>query len=350
MKKLTAGIFAGILTIVTVNAADAAIASKAYVDQQRDVVKALTETNKTDIAGLTQTVGGHTTDITNLKTDVEGNTTNISTLKGVVGENDQAGLRKEVADLKSTVGNLSGDGAGSVDNKIETAIGGLDGNVTGTGVVTEISQTDGVLTATLRKVAKADLDETLTSEIEGKMAKTAYDDATTMAADGTYAKKANTVGVNLTELDTQVKKNADDIVTANGKISANETSISNIDSKIGTVPADKTVVGLIDEAKTAAGTNLTDKLGELGGKTVAAALAEKQDMLDGENVVTDGTGNVITDVTAENGTVTVKKGMAMPEVPASAKGETGSFVLTATVKPDGTLEYYWEDITRKLAE
>ena len=41
------------------------------------------------------------------------------------------------------------------------------------------------------------------------------------------------------------------------------------------------------------------------------ALAGKQNLLDGTNVVTDGTGNVITEISAVNGVVTATKGMAL---------------------------------------
>ena len=326
MKKLTAGIFAGILTIVTVNAADAAIASKAYVDQQRDA-------NAAKITSLTATVGEHTTDITNLKTGVADNKADISDLTGVVGASDQAGLRKEVADLKTTVGNLSGGGAGSVADQIADALGDIP----------EGSTVQGELE---KKANKADLgtmaaknaeDYSTTAQMNAALANKLDTSKATVAADANYIKSGDGVATNLGLLDTQVKGNAD--------------SISGINTKIGTLPEGETnVVTMIQKVGTTAGTNLTDKLGDLGGKTVAAALAEKQDMLDGENVVTNGTGNVITAVTAENGTVTVKKGMVMPEVPATAKGETGTYVLTATVTDTGITNYMWESIERAAAQ
>ena len=56
MKKLTAGIFATLLAVVSVGAAHAEIASKGYVDQQVDTVEA-TVANKADSATVTALAG-----------------------------------------------------------------------------------------------------------------------------------------------------------------------------------------------------------------------------------------------------------------------------------------------------
>lgn len=61
MKKLTAGIFATILGVTAMGAADAAVTSKGYVDAAVGAVAG-------DVSTLSQTVEGHTTQITNLQT------------------------------------------------------------------------------------------------------------------------------------------------------------------------------------------------------------------------------------------------------------------------------------------
>ena len=73
MKKLTAGIFATLLTVVAVDGAYAAIASKQYVD---DINTALTSSiaNKADASTVTTlqgTVSGHTTQIGQINTKLE---------------------------------------------------------------------------------------------------------------------------------------------------------------------------------------------------------------------------------------------------------------------------------------
>ena len=326
MKKLTAGIFAGILTIVTVNAADAAIASKAYVDQQRDA-------NAAKITSLTATVGEHTTDITNLKTGVADNKADISDLTGVVGASDQAGLRKEVADLKTTVGNLSGGGAGSVADQIADALGDIP---EGSNVQAELE----------KKANKADLgtmaaknaeDYSTTAQMNAALANKLDTSKATVAADANYIKSGDGVATNLGLLDTQVKGNAD--------------SISGINTKIGTLPEGETsVVTMIQKVETAAGSDLTDKLGEgfPADSTVKAELDKKQNLLNNTNVTTTGNGNAIVSITAADGVVTATKGAVIPEV--TTTGQTGTYVLTATVTESGVTNYMWESIERATAQ
>lgn len=74
MKKLTAGIFATLLTVVAVDGAYAAIASKQYVD---DINTALTSSigNKADtstVTALEGTVSGHTQEISEINTALQG--------------------------------------------------------------------------------------------------------------------------------------------------------------------------------------------------------------------------------------------------------------------------------------
>ena len=81
MKKLTAGIFATILGVTAMGAADAAVTSKGYVD-----AALATKANASEVSTLSSTVAGHTTDIAGLKsadTTLQGN---IDTLAGKVGE------------------------------------------------------------------------------------------------------------------------------------------------------------------------------------------------------------------------------------------------------------------------
>lgn len=273
MKKLTAGIFAGILTIVTVNAADAAIASKAYVDQQRDGNKELIDANTADISVLKTTVGTNTTDITELKTTVE---------------------------------NLAGDGNGSVAEQIAGALGELGEDTT----------------------VKAELDKKQDKSTKAYSMGNAEGGwtALTEAEQG-----ALTSGIT-----------SDDVA----QITTNKTDIATISDKIGDVAEGKTLSEMIDDAKTAAAGDVDDKLGDLGegNETVADALGEKQDTLGATNVKTAGSGNAVVSVTAEDGVVTVTKGAVVPEV--TTTGQTGTFVLTATVTADGVANYMWESIER----
>lgn len=305
MKKLTAGIFAGILTIVTVNAADAAIASKAYVDAQDKV---------------------NTTAITNLTTTVEGHTTSIGS-------------------LQEAVNNLSGDGTGSVADQIADALG-------------EDFPADSTVQAELAKKAdKTALEDvtkdggtidtkisaaqtTLNTEIAKKQDKSTADYAMGTQAGGWKALTADELGA------------LQSGITSAGvtQITTNKTDIAGINTKIGTVAEGKTVVGLIDEAKNAAAGDVDTKLGDLGegNNTVADALAKKQNMLNGTNVKETGNGNAIVSITAADGVVTATKGAVIPEV--TTTGQTGTYVLTATVTESGVTNYMWESIERATAQ
>ncbi len=79
MKKLTAGIFATILGVTAMGAADAAVTSKGYVDA---VVGTVTQS----VTDLGTTVAGHTTAITNLQTADTTLQGNIDELAGKVGD------------------------------------------------------------------------------------------------------------------------------------------------------------------------------------------------------------------------------------------------------------------------
>jgi len=103
MKKLTAGIFATLLTVVAVDGAYAAIASKQYVD---DINTALTSSinNKADksaVTALEGTVSGHTTEISQINT----------TLAGKVDDADITDMQ-----VKSNMVNTAGWAANKTDD------------------------------------------------------------------------------------------------------------------------------------------------------------------------------------------------------------------------------------------
>ena len=74
MKKLTAGIFATLLAVVSADGAYAAIASQGYVDDKVDTVEATvaTKADKSALDTLSGTVTGHTTQIGTINTKIGG--------------------------------------------------------------------------------------------------------------------------------------------------------------------------------------------------------------------------------------------------------------------------------------
>ena len=73
MKKLTAGIFATLLTVVAVDGAYAAIASQKYVDDINTALKSsiADKADKSAVTALEGTVSGHTTEIGEINTALE---------------------------------------------------------------------------------------------------------------------------------------------------------------------------------------------------------------------------------------------------------------------------------------
>ena len=314
MKKLTAGIFAGILTIVTVNAADAAIATSGYVTEKVGAVDAK--------VGV----------VTDLQTTAKTNTVAaINEVKGAVDTN-----KTNITRLQETVDGLA-NGDGSVASQIADALGA------------DFPENSTVQDELEKKANKKDLgtmaaknaeDYSTTAQMNAALANKLDTSKATVAADANYIKSGDGVATNLGLLDTQVKGNAD--------------SISGINTKIGTLPEGETsVVTMIQKVETAAGSDLTDKLGEgfPADSTVKAELDKKQNLLNNTNVkvAEDSTGNAVTAVTAENGTVTVTLGKSFIEQ-TKTTGAAGHYVLTADVSETGVTNYQWEKIDRATSE
>ncbi len=111
MKKLTAGIFTVLLGLVTVNAADAAVASKLYVDQE--------------VGGVATGLSNYVTSNDSRVLAVEGE---VDTLQGQVAD-ETNGLIKKVTDLRAEMDNVKGGQLNITDGAVTTDKI-ADGNVT----------------------------------------------------------------------------------------------------------------------------------------------------------------------------------------------------------------------------
>ena len=126
MKKLTAGILTVMLGIVSANSADAAVASKLYVD-------AKVKTNADAIGGLTTTVNQHTTDIAEKVSQ--------SAYDTKIGELVQADTSLETAISNEAIAREN------ADNAINTLVGTLPEGATATTIVGYIQErTDDIAT------------------------------------------------------------------------------------------------------------------------------------------------------------------------------------------------------------
>ena len=164
MKKLTAGIFATLLAVVSAGDANAKIASQAYVDQEVGAVEATVTEVQENVTNVTEQV----TQVTEQVTEI----TNPDTgLAAVVGD-AESGLVKDVADLGTEVDGLGTDignteslattskevvGAiNEVEGRVDTAEGEID--ALQSSVASKANTADLGALATKNTVGTADID------------------------------------------------------------------------------------------------------------------------------------------------------------------------------------------------
>ncbi len=209
MKKLTAGIFATILGVTAMGAADAAVTSKGYVD-----AALATKADATEVSTLSTTVAGHTTDIAGLKTADTTLQNNINTL----AQNTTTSLNLK-AD-KADVGTLpEGTSATTVVEYVDLKTKDIASSDTVTGLTTRVEaiEDDYITTQKLTDSQNAQ-NTTITAAYQAA-------DATTLQAAKDYA-DAN-------DADTVY-----DDAAVRGLIGGNTTAIQNLETN----KADKTAI------------------------------------------------------------------------------------------------------------
>lgn len=352
MKKLTAGILTVMLGIVAANSADASIASKGYVDAQvkTSVSNTTFESFKTEntaaIADAKKAGTDASTALETYKTSNDAavvakadtatvnaelakkqdklvstdnvviNADNTITLKGIATDTGLADLQKTVGEHTTTLGTLTGDGAGSVAKSIADAISG------------EVTRANAAY-ATAAQGAKADtaVQQAAIADMETK---------TNAAA--TYATK-------------------DALTTVEGKF-ANYTTTADMNTKleakadkttIGTVPEGKTVVKMIEEAQTSATYDDTALKGRVDTIEKSAAYTSGITAAGVAQIETNKTGvadnkaavAAVTKDLADNYTKTADLGTLAKAAPGACAEPTKKCALVF----DGTA-YTWEVIER----
>ena len=301
MKKLTAGIFSILLGMVAVNSADAAVASKGYVDSK-------VGENTTSIATLAQTVADNKTAAEKLVSDyktendakVTKNTSDIATLTGLVGDNaDAIAAQTQALATEKTARE-------DADKAISDKIGTVDEGKT---VVEMIS--DAKTSATYDDAEVRGLISGNASAIEALNGEQDTQDGRIGALETSLAEggdTANAIAKALADAnaytDAEVKELAEGAVAGNtaaiadldaaykaadtaldGKITEEATARKNADdainATIGEVTEGKTVVEMISDAKAAATYNDTEVRGLISGNADAIdALETEQDTQD----------------------------------------------------------------------
>lgn len=388
MRRLTAGIFSVILGLCTVASADAAVVSKAYLEQQmglkQDALKTTTAGNITinendEIGavtggigeGLTNLVTGDTVhtaleakanavDVTGvtfngteyldgqiglkaaaikLDAQVKANADTIAVLDTAGGGEGVKGLIDDVNANTAAITKLNETAAtvGSVANSIKAAVDALDASdvaVTGQ-FVTSVSETDGVITVTRASLAESDIPTLNISKVNGLQ--TALDN---LKSDLTLTGQENVISI------------------TDGVIGIMNNAISESMIQSGAVTESKIGAGAVTENKIGDGAVTANKIGagavgqgKIAAKAVMAGniddAAVNADALASDAVTEEkiADGNVTANKLADNVNQLINGAIQAP----SGTSDDGVLVLTAIPSTDDagktTYTYGWETIT-----
>lgn len=380
MKKLTAGIFTALLGLVTVNAANAAIPSTTYVDTKITTAQTAAEdyAEAQDAALKTAIETDYKAADAALKSAYE---TADAALDGRITTNANAISEMDTfvaPDVAMTVGNAnpttvtaainaldaritektSGIASEGTVNELTEAVQGLKTTVSDH--TTDISGLEGRMTAaegsitTLTgsgegSVAKAEADANDYTDSEIAKLSAVYDAegsaAAAEAAAKTYADGLNTaatvaIGANTTA----IESNASDIADLQDK----DTELANsIATKADANETTQALGTKVDKAgHTASQVVITDPTGAIA---TAAQISNTQ---------VSGLGDLATKSTITDTDVATNAAIAQSKIAGledalanttpkvTAKGEAGTYVLTAIVSDTGAASYQWEQISR----
>lgn len=375
MKKLTAGIFTVLLGVVAANSADAALTSKAYVDAQVGAKVSTTDFNQfktenttaiadakkagTDAATALETYKTSNDAEVAKKADADAMTTELGKKQDKLVSTDAVVIN---ADNTITLKNIASTGdITALQGKVDTNTANIEKN---TGAITTLNGADTVENSVAYKIKNALTDYTTTADMNTKLDlkadKTAIADMETKTnAAATYATK------------TEMK-------TVDGKF-ANYTNTTDMNkaldlkadkSTIGKVEAGKTVVEMIEDAKTAATYDDAAVKADIKKNTDAIAtntanIAKKQDTLTEAQLKAVDSGITEAKVTTYEGydtRITTAQNTADKGVADAAAAKT--VADKAIPKPDaacttlgakcvltvGDSGYAWESVERATGE
>lgn len=371
MKKLTAGIFTVLMGLVTVNAAEAAVASKGYVDAKvgdataditaleatvganktaaenaiaaakkasEDALAAYKETNDTAVAKNAEDIAANAQSITNVSNAVAAEKTareQADTALETAYKAADTALDARLVEVEK----FSGTGEGSVAAQIA---GALDSAKDYTDAEVKELADGAVATNTANISAMDTAYKTADTTLQGNI--DALSDTVT-AMDGAYkAADAQT----LTDAKTYAKEYAD------GLDSAQKTAFENADKaindKIGTVAEGKTVVEMIADAQQAATFDPTEIKADI------KANADAIDVIEASDYATSGiTAAKVSAYDEYNATITANTAAAaaaqatadaaIPAPEGDCANPTNKCVLTYN-----NSAYTWEVIERATGE
>lgn len=390
MKKLTAGIFTVLMGLVTVNAAEAAVASKGYVDEKvggaTTAVETLQQTvvaNKLAAEKLVSDyktendakVNANTAAIAENAADILANTGLISDNADAIAANTEAinneKTAREQADTALDtrlveVEKFSGTGEGSVAKQIADAVAGetsareaadtaLDTSLKAYADQAEVDAISAAGTAADSKIATALADYSTTTEMNTAI--TNANDAQTATITDAYEAADATLQGNIDTLSGTVSSNktAADTGIQEAKAAAAAASTAaaqaltdakayadqedaKIETKIGNVAEGKTVVQMIEAAQEAATYDDTEVRGLISAEETARTEA---DAAINTKIGTIADGKTVSGLISDNAAA-----IATKLTDTTTISEDGKYVLTAVTVGDDTT-YAWELITRE---
>ncbi len=338
MKKLTAGIFTVLMGLVTVNAAEAAVASKGYVDE---VAKAAAA----DVTALEATVSANKTAADEAIAAAQKAGDDAAAALASYQTSNDAAVGKNAEDIAKNATAIATNATSISNNATAIATEKSDREAADTALGGRLDTAETNITTLQGDVAalSGDGENSVATQIASALSQAnAYTDAEVKElADG--AVKANTAAISAMDTaykaaDTTLQGNID---TLSGTVSdmdaAYKAADAAIDTKIGTVVEGKTVVEMIADAQTAATFDPTEIEADI------KANADAIDAIETSDYATSG-------ITAEKVSAydAYATEIATKLTNTTAISEDGKYVLTAvTVGEDTT--YAWELITRETA-
>ena len=388
MKKLTAGIFATLLTVVAVDGAYAAIASKQYVD---DINTALTSSiagkaDASDVTALEGTVTGHTTEIGQINTALESKVDDtdiadmqikgnmINTAGWATGKTDDTKYPSAAA-VNTAITDATKDIASSTTVKqIQTDLDAAEGEIDalqtdkqnknmGAGAANHVVITD----QTGNITSAATIDAAKVSGLANVAKTGAYDDLTGTPSLGTLASKSTIISADITDgtiaeadLNTTIKASLDkadsavqpDAIT-DMQVKGNLTKAAGWDadkSSDAKYPSNAAVNAAITSATSGLATD--SKMGDLSTlktdvKTnLVGAINEVDANADAAKAAAD---------TAKSDAATAQEAAEAAQAEAEAKipkptGECSNPTAKCVLVSNGTNSFEWEVIARGTSE
>ena len=293
MKKLTAGIFATLLAVVSVGAAHAEIASKGYVDQQVG-----TKADAATVSSLQGTVSGHTTQIGTINDTIGGygdivthNASEFAT-SAQGAKADTAVQPADITNVERTTNKTTTLSAESTDaqypsakavyDTIQAETEGIassgDLQALGTRVTTAEGEIDTLQTQMAGKANTADLGDLATLDAVGSAQITDGSVATGDIADKavTEAKLSDTVNASLDKADTalQAADLADYVTKEAADAAYADIATEGVASTASTnAQTALTNIGTLTNLTTEAKTNTVAAINEVASEAAAAASA-----------------------------------------------------------------------------